>query len=79
MKGARMRKPKRPRKPRPGLPCPVCGHRFSEVIRTLPRETCIRREHRCGACRGVFLSLQRPLEIFATSSTTVLQTGTTKP
>lgn len=43
---------------RPGVPCPLCGHSFSDVIRTSPGPA-VQRIRRCAGCSKTFITNER--------------------
>ena len=60
------KKPKRQHTRRPLLPCPGCGHRFTEVAKVIPVADVIRRQRRCLGCGERFIT---------TESTKIKDTG----
>jgi len=49
-------KPKRSRERRDMLPCPRCGHRQSEVVKTKAVGNAIRRRRACLGCKAEFVT-----------------------
>ena len=65
------------RRRRPGVPCPLCDHQFSEIVRVCKvNGGVLPRLHRCAGCKKSFLSYQstKKTDTGSTSSNTSVET-----